>query len=126
MSGEKLFDDSPQAPGDRLRELLEEKGWTQDELASITGRSRQPIIDIIMKRRGITAEMAVALGAAFGQSPTYWLSLESAYQLSKVDQPKDAIMERARLFDLAPIKDMQKRGWLPPSAKTPEEMAEHL
>jgi HTH-type transcriptional regulator / antitoxin HigA len=125
MAGDKLFDDSPQAPGDRLRELLEEKGWTQDELASITGRSRQQIIDIVAKRRRITPEMAVALAAAFGLSATYWLTLEAIYRLSQVNEPKDAIMERARLFDLAPIKDMQKRGWIP-ETKSTDELVQHL
>lgn len=114
MSEEKpLFDNSPIPPGDHLRELLAERQWTQDELAVITGRSRQQINDIIAGRRGITPEMAVALAAAFNNTPGYWLNLEASYRLAAVDEPRDAIVERARLFDLAPIKDMQKRGWLP-------------
>ena len=34
-------------------------------------------------------------------------------------------MERARIFELAPIKDMQKRGWLPETNKI-DELSEHL
>ena len=124
-SEKKLFDDSPQSPGDHLRQLLAEKGWTQDELAAITGRSRQQLNGIIAGRSGITPEMAVALGAAFGKSPGYWLAIESAYRLAALKEPQDAIMERARLYDLAPIKDMQKRGWLP-AAKDQSELPEHL
>jgi HTH-type transcriptional regulator / antitoxin HigA len=120
-----LFDSSPQHPGDHLRELLAERGLTQEELAVITGRSRQQIIDIVTRRRGITPEMAVALGAAFGQRPGYWLTMDAAFRLSTVNEPKDAIMERARLFELAPIKDMQKRGWLPSNAKV-DELPSHL
>jgi HTH-type transcriptional regulator/antitoxin HigA len=120
-----LFDDSPQPPGKRLRELLAEWGMTQDDLAAITGRSRQNIIDVLTGRTGITPEMAVALGVAFKESPKHWLAMEAAYRLSQVNEPKDAIMERARLFELAPIKQMQKRGWLPPKAK-PDELPVHL
>jgi HTH-type transcriptional regulator/antitoxin HigA len=120
-----LFDSSPQHAGDYLRELLAERNWTQEELAAITGRSRQQIIDIVARRRGITPEMAVALGAAFGQTPGYWLAMDTAYRLSTVSEPKDAIMERARLFELAPIKDMQKRGWLPSKAAI-DELPVHL
>jgi HTH-type transcriptional regulator/antitoxin HigA len=120
-----LFDNSPQHPGDHLRELLAERGWTQEELAAITGRSRQQIIDIVARRRGITPEMAVVLGAAFGHTPGYWLSMDTAYRLSTVNEPKDAIMERARLFELAPIRDMQKRGWLPGDAKI-DDLPNHL
>ena len=120
-----LFDTTPQHPGDYLRELLAERGLTQDELAIITGRSRQHIIDIVSCRRGITPEMAVALGATFGQSPGYWLNMDATYRLSMVNEPKDAIMERARIFELAPIKEMQKRGWLPGNA-TMNELPSHL
>ena len=122
---EKLFDASPQHPGEHLRELLAQRGWTQEELAAITGRSRQQIIDIVTRRRGITPEMAVALASAFNHTPSYWLAIDSAYRLSTVNEPRDAIMERARLFELAPIKDMQKRGWLP-SAASLDELPAHL
>jgi HTH-type transcriptional regulator/antitoxin HigA len=69
--------------------------------------------------------MAVVLAAAFNQTPGYWLAMENAYRLSAVTEPKDAIMERARLFELAPIKDMQKRGWIPDS-KNLDELPDHL
>ncbi len=127
MSNEEkpLFDKSPIHPGEHLRELLAERGWTQDELATITGRLRQQIIDIVSGRRGITPEMAVALAAAFSMDPGYWLSMDNAYRLSTVKESKDAIMERARLFELAPIKDMQKRGWLP-ATKNIDDLPRHL
>ena len=112
-------------PGEHLRDRLTQRGWTQDELALVTGRSRQQINDIIAGRRGITPEMAVALSAAFGTSPDYWLAMDSAHRLSEVTEAKEPIVERARLFDIAPIRDMQKRGWLP-ETKSTDELTEHL
>ena len=120
-----LFDNTPTHPGEHLRDLLVEKCWTQDDLAVITGRSRQTINDVIARRTAISPEMAVALAAAFSQQPTYWLSLENQFRLSTVTEPKDAIMERARLFEIAPIKDMQKRGWIP-NTKNTDELPDHL
>ena len=76
----KLFDASPQHPGDHLRELLAERGLTQEELAVITGRSRQQIIDIVTRRRGITPEMAVALGGCVW--PETRLLADDGYGLS--------------------------------------------
>lgn len=111
----RFFDEKPLSPGEHLRAMLEEKGWTQDDLAAVAGYSRQQINDIISGRRGITAEMAVALAAAFGTTPGYWMKLDSDYRLSQVDAGDDAVRQRAMLFALAPVKDMQRRGWIKPT-----------
>lgn len=120
----KLFDDSPISPGAQLRLLLVERGWTQDEFASITGRSRQQINRIIAGENGVTPEMAIALGAAFGTSASYWLQLDSAYRLAQITDDASLVSERARLYDIAPIKEMQKRGWIRPTKKIEELDAE--
>lgn len=117
----ELFDDTPETPGDALRRHLDQRGWTHDELAAITGRTRPAITEIISGRRGITPEMAVALAAAFGTAAEYWLKLESTLRLHRVaDQDADAIRRRARLFDIAPIKEMQRRGWIADARSLPE------
>lgn len=117
----KMFDDAPETPGDALRRHLDQRGWTHDELAAITGRTRPAITEIISGRRGITPEMAVALAAAFGTTADYWLKLESTFRLHRVsDLDADAIKQRARLFDLAPIKEMQRRGWITDAKSLPE------
>ncbi len=108
----KLFDDRPIPPGDQLRLLLDEKGWTQDELATITGRSRQHINDLVMGRTGITPETAMVLAAAFGNNPTFWLTTDTQYRLSRVQDDYAHVQYHAHLFDMAPIKDMQRRGWI--------------
>lgn len=116
----RIFDDTPRSPGQHLRELLRQKKWTQDDLAAITGRSRQQINRIISGEHGITAEMAVALSAALGTSARYWLDLDAAYRLAMVREDASPVESRARLFDLVPIKDMQRRGWIGPSKSIAE------
>lgn len=101
-----------QSPGETIRARLEEKGWTQEELALITGRSRQAISDLIAGRSGISIETAVALGAAFGNEPSEWIQLEAGYRLSQIKQPPSDVEKRAKLFTIAPVRDMQKRGWI--------------
>ncbi|HEV8336899.1 MAG TPA: HigA family addiction module antitoxin [Candidatus Polarisedimenticolia bacterium] len=104
-------------PGRRLKQLLEEKGWSQDELAQITGKNRQTVSNIVSGRTGVSPEMAIALGAAFGNDPADWLRWTAEYELS-VSEADGAIVEkRARLFSLAPIREMQKRGWIRSSDK---------
>ena len=102
-------------PGEFVRDELEERGWTQSDLAKIMGRPLAVINLIIAGKKSVTPETAVGLGSAFGTSAEFWLNLETAFQLSKVKvEDSEKIRERAVLFESAPIKDMQKRGWINP------------
>jgi len=112
-------------PGERLRELLDEKGWTQEELAQITGRSRQQIIDLLNNQRGISPEMAVALGTAFKTTAEYWMKLDADHRLSQVREDAVAVTLRLRIFEFAPIKEMQRRGWIK-DTKNVAEIQEEL
>jgi HTH-type transcriptional regulator / antitoxin HigA len=102
----------PIHPGKRLRWMLEAKGWSQDELATIIGKRRQSVSSIVAGKTSVTPEMAIALGAAFGNEPAEWLMWSSAYELSNVPAGARLIEKRARLYEIAPIREMQKRGWI--------------
>jgi HTH-type transcriptional regulator/antitoxin HigA len=102
----------PQHPGKILRKKLEEVGWTQDELAAITGKNRQSFAKIIGGATGISAEMAVTLAAAFGNEAEEWLRWGAQYELSLVEAPVASIEKRARIYSGLPIREMQKRGWI--------------
>lgn len=102
-------------PGEFIREELEAREWTQADLAEIMGKSQRLISEVISGKRGITPETAQGLGLAFGTSAQYWMNLDSSYQLSKVEDQGNEIERRARLFQLFPVKDMVKRGWIEPS-----------
>ncbi len=99
-------------PGEFLREELEERGWTQTDFAEILGRPVRLVNEIISGKRGITPETAKGIGDALGSSPQYWLNLESAYHLWKVPGGDDTVTRRARIYDRAPIKEMERRHWI--------------
>lgn len=93
--------------------MMKDRGWNQDELATITGYSRQTINELITGKNGITKpEMAIALAAVFGNSPMDWLKWDAAYRLSLAVHDTLPIQTTARLYEIAPIRDMQKRGWI--------------
>jgi HTH-type transcriptional regulator/antitoxin HigA len=99
-------------PGEFILDELEERGWTQTNLARITGRPESTICSLILGKKTVTEEIAVELGSAFGTSPHFWLNLENAYRLSKVSVETGVIERRARMFTAAPVREMQKRGWI--------------
>ena len=107
--------DRPVHPGRILRRMMEAKGWTQDEVATITGSSRQTIYSIMAGRSNISPEMAVALAAAFGNTPEEWLQWDGLYRLSMADKDVSEVERLARIYEAAPIRDMQKRGWIEPT-----------
>lgn len=122
---QKLFEHSPLHPGDILRHMIEDKGWTQDELALITGRSRQAINEILSRRTGITPEMAVTLATVFGNSASDWMKWDAAFRLANVEDNTEDVRQKVRLYELAPIRDMQKRAWIK-DTKDPAELEKAL
>ena len=117
----------PMHPGRKLRELLEQRGWTQDELAQITGKRRQTISNIVAGKSGVTPEMAISLGAAFGNEPSEWLQWSAEYELAVAEVDAADVERRARLYSLAPVREMVKRGWLDlPDSHTDDDLEREL
>lgn len=70
-------------PGDFLAETLHELGISQAQFARAIGVSPMRISHIVHHSRPVTAELALLFGRALGQSPQYWLNLQSAYDLKQ-------------------------------------------
>ncbi|WHZ10597.1 MAG: Antitoxin HigA [Burkholderiaceae bacterium] len=68
-------------PGEFLRETLDELGLTQAALAEAIGVSPMRVSHVLKGDRPVTAELALRLGRALGQTPMYWLNLQTAYDL---------------------------------------------
>ena len=71
----------PIHPGEFLSEILEELGLSQAAFARAIGVSPMRVSYVVNGARPVTAELALLFGRAFGQSPEYWLNLQSAYDL---------------------------------------------
>lgn len=117
--------EEPQTPGVVIRAQMEGRGWTQRDLARILGRPLPAINELIRGKRAITPTMAVVLAAAFGWSAEYWLRLETSFQLSRIDHRAEDVRQRARLFELAPVRAMEARGWIK-ETKTGDELEREL
>lgn len=99
-------------PGEFLAEEIDARGWSQRDLAYILGVSEQGITQIVNGRRGISPDMAKALGDAFDVSPEFFTNLQKAYDLSKAKDPDPGVAARARFQGVYPIREMIRRGWL--------------
>lgn len=111
MSDNPYIDDATH-PGEFLREELEERGWSQRDLAYVLGTPEQAVNMILSGKRGISPEMAKALAKVFDVHPDLFANLQRAYDMSKAREPDPAIERRARLQAVYPVREMIKRGWL--------------
>ena len=75
----------PIHPGAYLNEALGEMGTSQAEFARVIGVSPMRISHVVNGARPVTAELALLIGRAFGQSPQYWLNLQAAYDLKTAE-----------------------------------------
>jgi len=64
-------------PGDRIRELREERRWTQDKLAQVARMSKGFLSDVENNKGSISADYALRLANALGVSLDYLLTGET-------------------------------------------------
>ncbi len=100
-------------PGDLIREEIEYRGWSQNDLARIMGRPLQAVNELINGRKAITARTARELEAALGPDAQFWLNMETSYRLYKEAQADPEISARA-----SQIKS-KVRAMVRPSAAEP-------
>lgn len=112
-------------PGEFIREELEERGWTQADLAGIMGRTVAMVNEIITGRRGITQRTAEELGAAFGTGPELWINLQASYRRADSAPAARAVSDMATLYEIAPIREMMRRKWIR-TVSTPDELRAEL
>ena len=73
---------APVTPGTMLKEeFLAEYGLSQNQLAKAIGISPNRIAEIIHNRRRITADTALRLSLYFGNTPEFWINLQTHYDL---------------------------------------------
>ncbi|MCL4539825.1 MAG: HigA family addiction module antitoxin [Bacteroidetes bacterium] len=73
---------SPVHPGEILfEEFLKPMNLSQHQLATEVGVPARRINEIVLGKRGISADTALRLGRYFGNSPQFWLGLQMDYDL---------------------------------------------
>ena len=77
---------NPVHPGEVLsEEFLKPMGISQNHLAIKIGVPARRINEIVLGKRGITADTALRLAKYFGTTPKFWLGLQTDYDLDMVN-----------------------------------------
>lgn len=99
-------------PGFYIKEEMEARGWLQRDLAFILGCRDQVLNPLLSGKRGVSPEMAKALGKAFDVPPEFFLNLQKAYELAQAQEPNPGVAVRARMQTNYPVREMIRRGWI--------------
>ena len=92
MKSDKL---EPIHPGEILREeFMKPRGLSQNALARALNVPPRRINEIVLEKRGITADTALRLARFFGTSAEMWTGLQSDYDLRLARYEKQKQIER--------------------------------
>jgi addiction module HigA family antidote len=91
---------APVHPGEVLFEdFLKPMELSQNRLALSIGVHPRRINEIVLGKRGITADTALRLAKFFGTSPDVWLGLQKDYELDvAMDEMGDRIEREVRTY----------------------------
>jgi addiction module HigA family antidote len=113
---ESLADFAPDwvaVPGESINDLLEERGWTQTDLATRTGFTTKHVNLLLKGKAPITEETALKLERVLGSTARFWLNLEAQYREHLARQEAvTALAEHADWLKELPLNDMVKFGWV--------------
>jgi addiction module HigA family antidote len=89
---------NPPHPGGTLKGALESLPMTVTEFAAHLGVSRVTLSRVLNGHAGITAEMSIRIGEAFGQAPDLWFKVQNQHDFWLAFQAK---RRKVRLLKVA-------------------------
>lgn len=106
-------------PGYFIKEQMEYRNWTQEDLSEVVGMTIKHVNRILQDKQPITIDTAKILAEVFETSPQYWLNLDSNYRLWLTQERSEKEIEadlKGLIYERMPVKDMLRKGWLEPFA----------
>lgn len=77
-----------------LEEFLKPLGISRNALARAADVPPRRINEIVLGKRGVTADTAIRLAAALGTSERFWLGLQADYDLEEAHRALGKAVER--------------------------------
>ena len=111
-------------PGETLKEILDDRGMTQKDLAARTGFSEKQISQIIKDGKAITHKFAKRLEYALSIDASFWDNLESLYRQKMIAYEQENEITDEEKSILKHLKEIieyyKKRGILPDTSSKNE------
>lgn len=95
-------------PGETIKEILEDKGMTQEELAIRTDYSAKHVSEVISGKKAISSKFANALEYAFGIPTEFWINLQGIYDKEILELEKINNIKQDEFNVLNELKEITK------------------
>lgn len=95
-------------PGDTLREVLEDRGMSQRELALRTGFSAKHVSEVLNGIAPVSTKFASALELVLGVDAEFWLNLQNNYDIELLEYSQKETVTEAELWVLHELRDVIK------------------
>jgi len=100
-------------PGKTLEDVLEEKGMTQTDLATRSGRPKKTINEIINGKAAITIETAIQFEKVLGVPASFWNNRQCIYDAYVAERAeKDKLKTHINWLKKFPVNDMINLKWI--------------
>jgi len=100
-------------PGETVADLLDERGWSQVELAARTGFTRKHINELVAGKAPLSPETALKLEATIGGTVRFWLAREAHYREGLLRKSSElALSSQTDWLRELPVIDMVRFGWI--------------
>lgn len=101
-------------PGDTITALLDERNWTQQQLADRLGYSLKHVNQLIKGKVPLTEDAAIRLHSVLGASVGFWLTREAQYrERAAALEAAQRHAEMLPWLERFPLKDLMAAGALP-------------
>jgi HTH-type transcriptional regulator / antitoxin HigA len=102
------------SPGDAIADLLEERDWTQAQLAERLGYTTKHISQLINGKAPINEETALKLERVMGSTAAFWLRYEAQYRAALARKEEENRLKGwTSWLDELPVKDLMNQGVIP-------------
>jgi HTH-type transcriptional regulator / antitoxin HigA len=102
------------SPGDVIAEFLEERDWTQAQLAERLGYSTKYISQLINGKAPLNEETALKLERVLGSTAAFWLRYEAQYRAALARTEEESRLQGWTYWlDKLPVRDLMNQGVIP-------------
>jgi HTH-type transcriptional regulator / antitoxin HigA len=98
-------------PGGTIEDILEERDWTQAQLAERLGYSTKHVSQLINGKAPITEETALKLEKVLGSTARFWLEREAQYRarLAQIAEQEN-LKSWVPWLDELPVRELMQQG----------------
>lgn len=99
-------------PGDTIADLLEERQWTQQQLAEYLECTNKYIKELIEGKVSIDETIALKLEKVLGSTAKFWLNRESNYrsELLRIQEEEQKLQKWVTWLEKFPVKELMNLG----------------